>query len=431
VEMVKKDNNQQDFFINNKSNYQSEKVITAIDIGSDKVVCLIGKVDNILDRKKIRLIGSGYSQSKGIINGGITNINDLEESIRKAVDLAENQANYEVENVSVNVSGNYIRTERVFGELFVGSQIINQNHIAEVIEIAKQKFNKENKKILHVIPSNYIVDNIKNIVNPSGMSASKLGVKLLFIYANPNHINNLENIINSCFLNVNNFTAKPYTSALSALTDEEKNQGSVCIDIGAGTTSISVFLDGSIVYAKSLNLGGWYITNDISKELSTPFDQAEALKTLYGSALRGVYDGEEIFQIPLIDGNDENRISFSRSKLISIIKPRLWEILMHSKKCIEQSGYKDISNKNTIITGGTSELPGSIEFAERILETRVRIGFPSGINNLVEDLSGPAFTSCTGMLLHSVLMQENEIKNKSKNNNFAFKLIEKLMGSGF
>jgi cell division protein FtsA len=431
VEMVKKDNNQQDFFINNKSNYQSEKVITAIDIGSDKVVCLIGKVDNILDRKKIRLIGSGYSQSKGIINGGITNINDLEESIRKAVDLAENQANYEVENVSVNVSGNYIRTERVFGELFVGNQIINQNHIAEVIEIAKQKFNKENKKILHVIPSNYIVDNIKNIVNPSGMSASKLGVKLLFIYANPNHINNLENIINSCFLNVNNFTAKPYTSALSALTDEEKNQGSVCIDIGAGTTSISVFLDGSIVYAKSLNLGGWYITNDISKELSTPFDQAEALKTLYGSALRGVYDGEEIFQIPLIDGNDENRISFSRSKLISIIKPRLWEILMHSKKCIEQSGYKDISNKNTIITGGTSELPGSIEFAERILETRVRIGFPSGINNLVEDLSGPAFTSCTGMLLHSVLMQENEIKNKSKNNNFAFKLIEKLMGSGF
>ena len=429
--MVKKDNNQQDFFINNKSNYQSEKVITAIDIGSDKVVCLIGKVDNILDRKKIRLIGSGYSQSKGIINGGITNINDLEESIRKAVDLAENQANYEVENVSVNVSGNYIRTERVFGELFVGNQIINQNHIAEVIEIAKQKFNKENKKILHVIPSNYIVDNIKNIVNPSGMSASKLGVKLLFIYANPNHINNLENIINSCFLNVNNFTAKPYTSALSALTDEEKNQGSVCIDIGAGTTSISVFLDGSIVYAKSLNLGGWYITNDISKELSTPFDQAEALKTLYGSALRGVYDGEEIFQIPLIDGNDENRISFSRSKLISIIKPRLWEILMHSKKCIEQSGYKDISNKNTIITGGTSELPGSIEFAERILETRVRIGFPSGINNLVEDLSGPAFTSCTGMLLHSVLMQENEIKNKSKNNNFAYKLIEKLMGSGF
>ena len=169
-----------------KSSYQSEKVITSIDIGSDKVICFIGKIDNILDRKKIRLIGCGYSQSKGIKNGGITNINDLEESIRKAVDLAENQANYEVENVSVNVSGNYIRTERVFGEFSIGNQIINQNHIKEVIEIAKRKFNKENKKILHVIPSNYIVDNIKNIVNPSGMSASKLGVKLLFIYANPN-----------------------------------------------------------------------------------------------------------------------------------------------------------------------------------------------------------------------------------------------------
>ena len=429
--MVKKDNNQQDFFINNKSSYQSKKIITAIDIGSDKVICFIGKIDNILDKRKVRLIGSGYTQSKGIKNGAITNINDLEESIRKAVDLAENRANLEVENVSVNVSGNYIRTERIFGELFLNNQIINQNHIAEVIEIAKNKFNSVNKKILHVIPSNYIVDNIKNIINPSGMSASKLGVKLLFIYANPNHINNLENIINNCFLNVTNFTAKPFTSAISALTDEEKNQGSVCIDIGAGTTSVSTFIDGSIVFAKSLNLGGWYITNDISKELRTPFDQAEALKTLYGNALRGANDGEDIYQTPLIGGDDDDRLSFSRSKLISIIKPRLWEIFVHVKKCIEQSGYSDISNKNTIITGGTMELPGSIEFAERILENKVRIGIPKGINGLHEEISGPAFTSCTGMLLHSILLQENEIKTQERNNNFAFKILEKIMGSGF
>ena len=429
--MVKKDNNQQDFFINNKSNYQSEKIITSIDIGSYKVICFIVKIDNILDKRKIRLIGSGYTQSKGIKNGAITNIDDLEESIRKAVDLAENRANLEVENVSVNVSGNYIRTERIFGELFINNQIIDQNHIAEVIGIAKNKFNSSNKKILHVIPSNYIVDNIKNIINPSGMSASKLGVKLLFIYANPNHINNLENIINNCFLNVINFTAKPLTSGISALTDEEKNQGSVCIDIGAGTTSISTFVDGSIVFAKSLNLGGWYITNDISKELRTPFDQAEALKTLYGNALRGANDGEDIYQTPLIGGGDDDRLSFSRSKLISIIKPRLWEIFIHVKKCIEQSGYNDVSNKNTIITGGTMELPGSVEFAERILENKVRIGTPKGINGLHEEISGPAFTSCTGMLLHSILLQENDIKTQEKNNNFAFKILERIMGSGF
>ena len=219
--------------------------------------------------------------------------------------------------------------------------------------------------------------------------------------------------------------------AISALTDEEKNQGSVCIDIGAGTTSVSTFIDGSIVFAKSLNLGGWYITNDISKELRTPFDQAEALKTLYGNALRGANDGEDIYQTPLIGGDDDDRLSFSRSKLISIIKPRLWEIFVHVKKCIEQSGYSDISNKNTIITGGTMELPGSIEFAERILENKVRIGIPKGINGLHEEISGPAFTSCTGMLLHSILLQENEIKTQEKNNNFAFKILEKIMGSGF
>ena len=137
-ESASKNNLKGNIYLGKVSRIEASLQAAFIDIGSDKVVCLIGKVDNILDLKKIRLIGSGYSQSNGIKNGGITNINDLEESIRKAVDLAENQANYEVENVSVNVSGNYIRTERVFGELFVGNQIINQNHIAEVIEIAKQ-----------------------------------------------------------------------------------------------------------------------------------------------------------------------------------------------------------------------------------------------------------------------------------------------------
>ena len=233
------------------------------------------------------------------------------------------------------------------------------------------------------------------------------------------------------FLKVISFTAKPYVSALSILTNEEKESGVVCIDIGSGSTSISIFIDGSIVFAKSINIGAWYISSDISKVLSTPFDQAEAIKTFYGSALRGPNDGEEIFSTPLMGSDSDERLSLSKSRLISIIQPRFYEILMHAKKYIEQSGYNDIAKRNTVITGGGSELIGSVEFSERTLESRVHIGKPRNINGLNEQISGPVFSSCAGMLIHSILSKKKEINAQSKQQNFAYKLIQKIMGSGF
>ena len=143
--MVKNNINQHDFFINSEVSYQSDNIITAVDIGSDKIICFIAKIDKILDKEKPRIVGFGYSQSKGIRNGAITNINELEKSIRRAVDQAENLAGFEVKNVSVNISGNYIGTERLFGELSVDGGIINHDHIAEVIDDAKKKFNSKNK----------------------------------------------------------------------------------------------------------------------------------------------------------------------------------------------------------------------------------------------------------------------------------------------
>ena len=165
--------------------------------------------------------------------------------------------------------------------------------------------------------------------------------------------------------------------------------------------------------------------------LSTPFDQAEAIKTFYGSALRGPNDGEEIFSTPLMGSDSDERLSLSKSRLISIIQPRFYEILMHAKKYIEQSGYNDIAKRNTVITGGGSELIGSVEFSERTLESRVHIGKPRNINGLNEQISGPVFSSCAGMLIHSILSKKKEINAQSKQPNFAYKFIQKIMGSGF
>ena len=429
--MAENNISQHDLFSYRENSYQSDDIITSIDIGSDKIICFIAKVDKILDKEKPRVVGYGYSQSKGMRNGAITNILELEKSIRRAVSEAENLAGVEVKNVSVNISGNYIKTERTFGELIIDGDIINQQHVVEVIDIAKKKFTPNNKKILHVIPSNFIVDNIKNISNPNGISANKLAVKLLFIYGKPTHINNLETIINNSHLKVINFTAKPYVSGLSTLTNEEKESGAVCIDIGSGSTSISIFVDGSIVFAKSINIGAWYISSDISKVLSTPFEQAEGLKNLYGSALRGPNDGDIIYQTPLMGGDLSEGSTLSRSKLISIIQPRFYEILMHAKKCIEQSGYFDVAKSNTVITGGGSELIGSAEFSERTLDSRVHIGRPLNINGLNEQISGPVFSSCAGMLIHSILSRKKEMDIQLKEPNFAYKFFQKIMGSGF
>ena len=429
---MKKNINQIDLFaVENKSN-QSKNILTAIDIGSDKIVCFIAKIDEVTREKRaLRVVGSGYCQSKGIRNGRVVDQKEAEKSIRLAIDKAEQDANIEINSVYVCISGDFLKSHVLKGSINVSERTINQEHVSEVISLTNKKYIPTNQKIIHIVPSNFFVDSTRNVTDPSGLMADKLGVELNYITSEVNPLTNIENIIKKMHLNIEGFVAKPYASGLACLHEHELDFGSVCIDIGCGTTSISIFFEGTIVYAKTINLGGWYITNDVALGLQTSFEHAEGIKNLYGNTIMGSNDSEQYYEIPN-DKEDNVRTKFKLSNLVSIIKYRYEEILEKVDEVIEKSGYSEYAKRNIILTGGTSDLPGSIEIAQRLFETNIRLGTPTKIGGLSEEIGGPSFSSCSGVLIHCLKKsKKNHDSITQKGTEKIGNFLKNLMGQDF
>ena len=428
---MKSNTTQEDLFAKQFKSNQSKGVITAIDIGSDKIVCLIAIIDEITREKRaIRVIGSGYCQSKGIIKGRIIDPKEAEKSIRLALDKAEKSANIEVEKVFICISGNFIKSHVIKGKLEIPDKTINQEHVSEVIALTHEKYKDDNQRIIHIVPSKFFVDGTRNVTDPTGLIADNLGVELTYITSDHNPLINIENIIENIHLKIEGIVAKPYASALACLQEHEFDFGSACIDIGCGTTSISIFFEGTIVFASTINIGGWQITHDIAYGLNTPFEHAEGIKNLYGNAIMGSQDSEQYYEVPS-DKDNSLMKKFKLSDLVSIIRPRFEQIIEKSEEVIERSGYSELAKRNIILTGGTSELRGGIEIAERLLDTNIRLGTPIKIGGLSEDIGGPSFVACSGVLMHCLKQSKKKheaIKDKRSSINNFFK---KIMGVDF
>ena len=429
---MKKNNNQIDLFSTENKSNQSKNILTSIDIGSDKIVCFIAKIDEITREKRaLRVVGSGYCQSKGIRNGKVIDQKEAEKSIRLALDKAEKDANIEINNVYICISGDFLKSHILKGSINVPERTIKQEHVSEVISITNKKYTPTDQKIIHIVPSNFFVDGTRNVTDPSGLVADKLGVELNYITSEINPLINIENIIKKMHLNIEGFVAKPYASGLACLQEHELDFGSVCIDIGCGTTSISIFFEGTIVYAKTINLGGWYITNDVALGLHTSFEHAEGIKNLYGNTIMGANDSEKYYEIPN-DNENTIRSKFKLSNLVSIIKYRYEEILEKADEIIEKSGYSEYAKRNIVLTGGTAGMPGSIELAQRVFDANVRVGSPTKIGGLSGEIGSTSFSSCSGVLTHCLRKSKKNhetisIKSAEKIGNF----FKNLMGQDF
>jgi cell division protein FtsA len=191
--------------------------------------------------------------------------------------------------------------------------------------------------------------------------------------------------------------------------DVEKNDlGAICIDMGGGSTTVSVFIGGQVVYVDSIPVGGIHVTSDIARGLSTTPIYAERIKTLYGSCLPSPSDDRETIKVPLVGEEDEaNAGSVARSLLVQIVQPRLEETFDLVRSRLEESGYDKKAGRQVVLTGGACQMQGVRELASQILNKQVRMGKPLGISGLAESTSGPAFSACAGLLRHAV---ENQVE---------------------
>jgi len=370
--------------------------IAALDVGSTKVCCIIAQRQ---DDGGARITGIGHQLARGIRAGAVVDMEELEHSIRAAVDAAEEMANQRIKSVVINVSGGQPSSANVKVEVALNGHAINEADLRRMLEHGRAHHESPERELLHAIPVDYTIDGNEGIRDPRGMFGDRLGVAIHVIAALTGPIRNLNTVINRCHLDVSARVVSPFAAGLACLVEDERELGVTCIDMGGGTTSLAVFMAGQLVHTDLIPIGGFHVTSDIARGLSTPVSQAERLKTLYGSALPSPSDDREMLKVPLVGEDDAgtgNQVP--RSLLNQIIQPRIEETMELVRSRLEMCGFDKTVGRRVVLTGGASQMQGVRDLAAGILDKQVRHGRPVGFQGLPEAVGGPAFSVCAGLV---------------------------------
>jgi len=382
-------------------------LIAALDIGSTKIGCLIAKPNadpSAGPGHKARIVGFGHQVSKGVRSGVVVDMDSVERAVRSTVEAAEQMAGENISDVIVNVNIGKPKSRLIAYEVSIAGHEIGDADLRRILDPQGLVENEpSNTEVIHTIPVGYSIDGNKGIRDPRGMYGERLGVNMHIISANSGPIRNLETAIARCHLGIESKILGAYASALACVVEDERQMGVTCVDMGGGTTSIAVFFDGELVHTDSIPVGGQHVSNDIARGLATSLQHAERMKTLYGNAIPSANDDREVIKVPLVgEENNPESGQIPRSMLVGIIRPRMEEILEMVRDRLVSAGFDKVAGRRMVLTGGAGQLPGLPELAGTILDKQVRIGKPLGMDGLAEAASGPAFSSCVGLLTYAL-----------------------------
>jgi len=388
-------------------------VVSILDVGTSKICCVIAKLrpreeSQVLPGRThtIEVIGIGHQRSRGIKSGVITDLDRAEQAIRMAVDSAERMAGITVESLIVNVSSGRLVSEAFSADVAIDGHEIAERDISKVLHAGACHALAPDRSVVHSLPIGFTLDGEQGILDPRGMVGQTLGVDMHVLTAENAPLRNLELCINRAHLSIETMVATPYASGLSALVDDESEMGSACIDMGGGTTTLSVFLNGRFIYCDAIAVGGHHVTMDLARGLSTRMDDAERLKVLHGSVLAGTATHDDMVSVPSINAEErDNENQVAKSQLTRIIRPRIEETLELMRDRLARSGFADAVGKRIVLTGGASQLNGVGEMARRIMSKNVRIGRPMGIKGMPEAAKGPAFSTAVGLMVYPQVSQ--------------------------
>lgn len=382
-------------------------VVTVLDIGSTKVCCVIGRLKPCEESErlpgrthKVKVIGIGHQKSLGVKSGVIVDLDRAEQAIRLAVDAAERMAGLTVESLFVNVSAGRLSSAVYSSSVNLGGHEAGEGDIKRVLALGSRQALRAEREVVHALPTGFSLDAERGVRDPRGMIGETLGVDMHVLTADAAPLRNLELCVNRAHLSVERMVATPYASGLSALVDDEAEMGAACIDLGGGTTTISIFADGKFVHADVLPIGGGHVTMDLARGLSTRRDHAERLKVMHGSALPASGDDRDMVTVQPMGPDDGEAQQAPRALMNKIIRARVEETLEIVRDRLARSGFGSVVGKRVVLTGGASQLSGLPEAARRILARNVRLGRPLGVTGLPEAAKGPAFATTVGLLIY-------------------------------
>ena len=383
-------------------------LIAGLDVGSTKVCCFIARPG----QNGIRVIGIGHQVSKGIRSGAVVDMDLAEESIRAAVDAAERMAEETIREVYVNLSGGYPSSHTLGVEVSIAGHAVGESDVRKVLDQGRTRFEAGERYVVHALPVGYTIDGNRGVRDPRGMYGDRLGVDMHVITAATGPVRNLASCVERCHLDIAGLVSSPYASGLACLVEDETDLGVTLIDCGGGTTTLSVYYDGSLVHTDCIPVGGSHVSSDIARGLSTPVLHAERMKTLYGSAISSASDDNEIIDVPQVGETERHSANHvPRSVLVNIIKPRVEETLELVRDRLQNSGVAKMAGKRVVLCGGASQLQGMRELAARVLDRQVRLGRPIRVAGLAEATGGPAFATCAGLLSYAEKVHAQAVRH--------------------
>jgi cell division protein FtsA len=366
-----------------------------LDIGSTKIACLIGRTES---DGSVRALGSGFTRSRGVRGGGITDLDEAERAIRAAVALAEEMADYRLRTVTVNLSCGHPESRLFNVQWPVGSRQVTEADVRRVITEGRARAVTEGRETIHSLPLSFSVDETSGVADPRGHHCEQLSARLHVVDALSMALRNLGAAVGRCDLEISEVVCAPFAAGLACLVDDERDLGATVIDMGGGITSLAVFAEGHLLHTAQVPVGGLHVTRDIAGVLSTPIDNAERLKTLYGNAHSCPDDDREILAVQQIGEEDHQFAKIPRSMVVGIIRPRLEETFEMVRDRLDGAGLGRAAASRVVLVGGASQLVGVRDLAARVLNRPVRLGRPSSIRGLAESASGPAFATSVGLL---------------------------------
>ncbi len=396
----------------NKKN--KNNIVTIIDIGSIKIVCLIAIMQ---DNGDYQIISSSYCKSKGFRAGVITNRKLLQNSILTALESAEQSAEVRVEKAYIIFSSDKVKSVIVDSDIQLKGSVITAANIKNLTEYTIENFNIKDHEIINFNPVTYSIDNIKGIENPEGLFGHKLKLMMQITVLPTSIVYNMINCIADCQIDIEEIDLSAISSSYSCLNEDEKKIGAILLDIGGACASFAYYHNSKLLYSGSVPFGGDNITNDIAKTLSISLKSAERAKILYGSSLISFADSHKLLELAINDNDESEICNVSNAKLNQIIASRIEEIFELINDCmLKKNNFQNHSDYRVVLTGGTSLLPGIENIAGNIFKAKIRLAKPAKIENLHKVADMVVFAASLGMLKKISQKVNNNFYIKDKNN---------------
>ena len=391
-----------------------------LDLGSSKITCLIGEADG---KGQVQLLGQGMHASAGMRHGEVSNLEQLSTVIGKTVHAAERDAGTSIQSMSIVTPGGMPVSRLGKQTLTLSDKTVRRRDMQRLMARENDADTPDTHQAMHLQTLQYDLDDVRGIADPRGMRGSSLSVDYTIVSGARTSLTNFREALVLNHLEVDRFIHAGYAAGLACLGEEERELGGAVIDMGGGTTSISMFMHGKLIYVDTIPVGGHRVTTDIARILSLPVADAERIKAIDGSVMPAELTGTPPASLSEVmrNGNSDNIViptqgdnieiggkSIERNLLSAIIRPRIEEIIELLTSRIENAHMQHAAGNRLLLTGGASQLTGLADLYAHCTQKTAVLGTPQGVDGVLDENSGPECAAAIGALMHVSRLEEND-----------------------